>query len=148
MPQPETETESASELIGQGRVLASPMVMATVVASVQSGRTVVPWLLRDYRPDPPEGAAPLTGAEATALRSMLRAVVTDGSGRGLLDVPGPELIAKTGTAEFERDGQVLTHAWMVAAGSDLAVAVYVDEGVSGSRTAGPLLEEFIRAARG
>lgn len=148
VPQPETETESAAELIGQGRVLASPMVMATVVASVQSGRTVVPWLLRDYRPDPPEGAAPLTGAEATALRSMLRAVVTDGSGRGLLDVPGPELIAKTGTAEFERDGQVLTHAWMVAAGSDLAVAVYVDEGVSGSRTAGPLLEEFLRAARG
>jgi cell division protein FtsI/penicillin-binding protein 2 len=148
VPQPETETESAAELIGQGRVLASPMVMATVVASAQSGRTVVPWLLRDYRPDPPEGAAPLTGAEATALRSMLRAVVTDGSGRGLLDVPGPELIAKTGTAEFERDGQVLTHAWMVAAGSDLAVAVYVDEGVSGSRTAGPLLEEFLREARG
>lgn len=148
VPQPETETESAAELIGQGRVLASPMVMATVVASVQSGRTVVPWLLRDYRPDPPEGATPLTGGEATALRSMLRAVVTDGSGRGLLDVPGPELIAKTGTAEFERDGTVLTHAWMVAAGSDLAVAVYVDEGASGSRTAGPLLEAFLRAARG
>ena len=148
VPQPETETESAAELIGQGRVLASPMVMATVVASVQSGRTVVPWLLRDYRPDPPEGAAPLTGGEATALRSMLRAVVTDGSGRGLLDVPGPALIAKTGTAEFEKEGRVLTHAWMVAAGSDLAVAVYVDEGASGSRTAGPLLEAFLRAARG
>lgn len=148
VPQPETETESAAELIGQGRVLASPMVMAAVVASVQSGRTVVPWLLRDYRPDPPEGAAPLTGAETTALRSMLRAVVTEGSGRALLDVPGPELIAKTGTAEFERDGKVLTHAWMVAAGSDLAVAVYVDKGVSGSRTAGPLLEGFLRAARG
>jgi len=89
----------------------------------------------------------LTGGEASALRSMLRAVVTDGSGRGLLDVPGPELIAKTGTAEFEKDGEVLTHAWMVAAGSDLAVAVYVDEGESGSRTAGPLLEAFLRAAR-
>lgn len=147
VPQPESETEAAADLIGQGRVLASPMVMATVVASVQAGRTVVPWLVKDYRDDPPEGAAPLTGDEATALRSMLRAVVTDGSGRGLLDVPGPELIAKTGTAEFERDGKVLTHAWMVAAGSDLAVAVYVDEGESGSRTAGPLLEEFLRRAR-
>ncbi len=147
VPQPETETEAAADLIGQGRVLASPMVMATVVASVQAGETVVPWLVKDYRDGPPEGAKPLTGGEASALRSMLRAVVTDGSGRGLLDVPGPELIAKTGTAEFERDGEVLTHAWMVAAGSDLAVAVYVDEGESGSRTAGPLLEAFLRAAR-
>ena len=143
----ETETEAAADLIGQGRVLASPMVMATVVASVQAGETVVPWLVKDYRDGPPEGAKPLTGGEASALRSMLRAVVTDGSGRGLLDVPGPELIAKTGTAEFEKDGEVLTHAWMVAAGSDLAVAVYVDEGESGSRTAGPLLEAFLRAAR-
>ncbi len=147
VPQPETETEAAADLIGQGKVLASPMVMATVVASVQAGETVVPWLVKDYRDSPPEGAKPLTGAEASALRSMLRAVVTDGSGRGLLDVPGPELIAKTGTAEFEKDGKVLTHAWMVAAGSDLAVAVYVDEGESGSRTAGPLLEAFLRAAR-
>ncbi len=147
VPQPETETEAAADLIGQGRVLASPMVMATVVASVQAGETVVPWLVKDYRDGPPEGAKPLTGGEASALRSMLRAVVTDGSGRGLLDVPGPELIAKTGTAEFEKDGEVLTHAWMVAAGSDLAVAVYVDEGESGSRTAGPLLEAFLRAAR-
>jgi cell division protein FtsI/penicillin-binding protein 2 len=147
VPQPESETEAAADLIGQGRVLASPMVMATVVASVQAGRTVVPWLVKDYRDDPPEGAAPPTGSDATALRSMLRADVTDGSGLVLLDVPGPELIAKTGTAEFERDGEVLTHAWMVAAGSDLAVAVYVDEGESGSRTAGPLLEEFLRRAR-
>ncbi|MAY97893.1 MAG: penicillin-binding protein [Nocardioides sp.] len=98
VPQPETETEAAADLIGQGRVLASPMVMATVVASVQAGETVVPWLVKDYRDGPPEGAKPLTGGEASALRSMLRAVVTDGSGRGLLDVPGPELIAKTGTA--------------------------------------------------
>lgn len=147
VPQPETETEAAADLIGQGKVLASPMAMATVVASVQAGETVVPWLVKDYRDGPPEGVKPLTGGEASALRSMLRAVVTDGSGRGLLDVPGPELIAKTGTAEFERDGTVLTHAWMVAAGSDLAVAVYVDEGESGSRTAGPLLEAFLRAAR-
>ena len=39
-------------------MLASPLVMATVVASVQSGRTVVPYLLEDYRPEAdPDGAA-------------------------------------------------------------------------------------------
>lgn len=78
---------------------------------------------------------------------MLRAVVVSGSGRGLADIPGPPVIAKTGTAEFDREGKRLTHAWMVAAQGDLAVAVFVDVGDSGSRTAGPILEEFLRAVR-
>jgi cell division protein FtsI/penicillin-binding protein 2 len=95
----------------------------------------------------PDDAPRLTRAEDTALRSMLRAVVTSGSGAGLLDVPGPPVIAKTGTAEFERGGRLLTHAWMVAAQGDLAVAVFVDVGASGSGTAGPVLEAFLRGAR-
>ena len=78
---------------------------------------------------------------------MLRGVVTTGSGALLADVPGPPVIAKTGTAEFDQDGRRLTHAWMVAAQGDLAVAVYVDVGDSGSGTAGPVLEGFLRAAR-
>ena len=41
-----------------------------------------------------------TATEAAQLQAMLRGVVTDGSGRGLADVPGPPVIAKTGTAEF------------------------------------------------
>ncbi|MEP7739305.1 penicillin-binding transpeptidase domain-containing protein [Nocardioides sp. 31GB23] len=144
VPQPETDTEAAAALIGQGRVLASPMAMAAVVASVQEGATVVPTLVEGYTDDPPEGAAPLTRGEAEALRSMLREVVVSGSGRGLADLPGPAVLAKTGTAEFERDGEVLTHAWMVAAQGDLAVAAYVEVGESGSRTAGPLVEAMLR----
>ena len=31
---PESETEKAADMIGQGKILASPMVMATVAASV------------------------------------------------------------------------------------------------------------------
>ncbi|GAA4123859.1 penicillin-binding transpeptidase domain-containing protein [Nocardioides fonticola] len=144
VPPPGSQTQAAADLIGQGGVLASPMAMATVLASVVAGRTVVPWLVDDVRAEPPADAAPLTAAETGALRSMLRGVVTGGSGRGLLDVPGDPVIAKTGTAEFERDGRTLTHAWMVGAQGDLAVAVFVDEGSSGSGTAGPLLEAFLR----
>jgi cell division protein FtsI/penicillin-binding protein 2 len=77
---------------------------------------------------------------------MLRGVVTDGSGRGLLDVPGAPVIAKTGTAEFGTGTDLQTHAWMVAAQGDLAVCVYVDVGESGSGTAGPIVEGFLRAA--
>ena len=73
-------------------------------------------------------------------------MVTNGSGAGLADVPGAPVIAKTGTAEFERDGEILTHAWMIAAQGDLAVAVFVEVGASGSQTAGPILEAFLRGA--
>ncbi len=68
---------------------------------------------------------------------MLRGVVTSGSGIGLADVPGPQVIAKTGTAEFQGDKGIETHAWMIAAQGDLAVAVFVEVGQSGSSTAGP-----------
>lgn len=91
-------------------------------------------------------AAPLTPAEAEALRAMLRGVVTEGSGRGLADVPGAPVLAKTGTAEFGTGADPQTHAWMIAAQGDLAVAVFVEVGESGSRTAGPLLEAFLRGA--
>jgi cell division protein FtsI/penicillin-binding protein 2 len=144
---PASDTEAAADLIGQGTVLASPMAMATVIASVQAGHTVVPRLVDSVDVSVPDDAEPLSGQEAAQLRSMLRAVVTSGSGSGLLDVPGPPVLAKTGTAEFEQDGRVLTHAWMIAAQGDLAVAVFVDLGSSGSGTAGPILEAFLRAAR-
>lgn len=142
-----SETESAAQLIGQGTVLASPMVMAAVIGSAQSGKLVIPRLVESVDVTAPEGAQPLTRAEADALRSMLRSVVTDGSGRGLADVPGPPVIAKTGTAEFGAGADLETHAWMIAAQGDLAVAVFVEVGASGSSTAGPILEGFLRAAR-
>jgi cell division protein FtsI/penicillin-binding protein 2 len=56
------------------------------------------------------------------------------------------VLAKTGTAEFGTEAPLQTHAWMIAAQGDLAVAVFVDVGDSGSGTAGPLLERFLREA--
>lgn len=142
-----SKTESAAQLIGQGTILASPMVMAAVIGSAQSGQLVIPRLVDGVEVAPPDGAKPLEPAEAEALRSMLRSVVTDGSGRALADVPGPPVIAKTGTAEFGAGADLQTHAWMIAAQGDLAVAVFVEIGASGSGTAGPVLEAFLRAAQ-
>ncbi|MBL0749435.1 penicillin-binding transpeptidase domain-containing protein [Nocardioides baculatus] len=146
VPPPETETGAAADLIGQGTVLASPFAMATVAASVQAGRAVLPVLLPDHQVEqvPPE--QPLTQAEATTLRGLMRGVVDTGSGRFLLDVPGVTG-AKTGTAEYgepDASGELETHAWMIATRGDLAVAVFVETGVSGSQTAGPVLEAFLR----
>ncbi len=146
VPPPESTTAGAASMIGQGQVLASPMVMATVIASIQQGELVVPQLLKDVVSPPPAGVEPITADEAKQIQTMMRGAVA-GTSRFLLDVPGPPVIAKTGTAEFDRDGKRLKHTWMIAAQGDLAVCVYVDEGASGSRTAGPLLEAFLRAAR-
>ncbi len=143
---PSSETEKAADMIGQGGILASPMAMATVAASIQSGKTVLPRLVKTWDVEPAD-VPKLSRAEAAQLRGMLRGVVTSGSGSFLADVPGPPVIAKTGTAEFEKDGKILTHAWMIAAQGDLAVAVYVDIGASGSGTAGPILESFLREAQ-
>jgi cell division protein FtsI/penicillin-binding protein 2 len=143
---PASETEAAADMIGQGKILASPMVMATVIASIQSGSTVLPRMVKDVEVDQTD-VPELTGKEAAQLRTLLRGVVTSGSGSLLADVPGPPVIAKTGTAEFERDGRLRTHAWMIGAQGDLAAAVFVEEGSSGSGTAGPILESFLRTAR-
>ncbi|WP_251838242.1 penicillin-binding transpeptidase domain-containing protein [Oceanitalea stevensii] len=148
VPAPESETERAASLIGQGRVLASPLAMATVAASVQAGHAVLPQLVADTTPEAAEPAEPLTEEEAAQLRELMRGVVTEGSGIALDDVPGEPVLAKTGTAEYgnpDDDGAHETHTWMIAAQGDLAVAVLVETGVSGAQTAGPILEELLTA---
>ena len=143
VPDDPTATGRAARLIGQGKVEASPLAMAGVVASVSAGRTVLPQLIEGQVPK--STGAPLTADEADQLRQMMRAVVTEGSGRVLSGLDGP-VIAKTGTAEYGTKAPLRTHAWMIAAQGDLAVAVFVNDGESGSRTAGPLLRTFLSRA--
>ncbi|MGB3763586.1 MAG: penicillin-binding transpeptidase domain-containing protein [Ornithinimicrobium sp.] len=145
VPTPQGETEEAADLIGQGTVLASPLAMAGVAASVAEGRMVTPSLLVDHDQTRAHPDTPLSEAEAASLRDLMRAVVTQGSASFLADVPG-EVGAKTGTAEYgepDASGSLPTHAWMIAFAGDLAVAVFVETGVSGSQTAGPILKEFL-----
>lgn len=145
VPEPEGETEWAADLIGQGRVLASPLAMATVAASIQAGQTVMPHLIADQTGEATP-SQPLTADEAAALRTLMRAVVTEGSAPFLGAVPGEPVGAKTGTAEYggpDAEGAYPTHAWMIGIHGDLAVAVFVETGVSGAETAGPLLQSLL-----
>lgn len=143
VPEDPTETGRAAALIGQGKIEASPLAMAGVVASVRAGRTVLPHLVAGTKPK--AKGKPLTAAEADRLEAMMRSVVTSGSGRVLDGLDGA-VIAKTGTAEYGAKEPYRTHAWMIAAKGDLAVAVFVADGESGSRTAGPLLRAFLSGA--
>jgi len=141
-------TEHAASMIGQARVEVAPMDMATVVASVMTGAAVRPKLVMDN----PAAAAfppptkPLQPVEAQALQSMMGAVVSEGSGRVLAGVG--VTVAKTGTAEYGKQTPPRTHAWMVAGKGDLAVVAYVEDGVSGSQSAAPLVNAFLQAYTG
>ncbi|HEY0186947.1 MAG TPA: penicillin-binding transpeptidase domain-containing protein [Cellulomonas sp.] len=149
VPADSTGTEHAASMIGQGQVVVSPLGMATVAASVVAGSRVTPQLVvQDDLETPAAPAQALTSDEAAALRQMMRAVVTEGGATFLQDVPGDEVLAKSGTAQFGSDDDLQNHTWMIAAQGDLAVAVFVETGVSGVTTAGPLLEAFLDAAAG
>ncbi|WP_246006016.1 penicillin-binding transpeptidase domain-containing protein [Georgenia muralis] len=166
VPAEQEGTELAAAMIGQGRVTASPLAMATVAASVAASARVSPVLVTDVGGEPPAASegdrdgggddsagsgeeaaepAPITEAEAAALRAMMRAVVLEGTGTGLAGVPG-EVHAKTGTAEYGETGDTREHAWTIAFRDDLAVAVFVEEGVSGADTAVPLVAQFFASA--
>lgn len=145
VPQARTQTGQAAAMIGQGEVLASPLAMAAVAASVAAGQTVIPRLLPELPAASAEPAKPLTAKEARDLRAMMRAVVTEGTATFLADIPGPDVGAKTGTAEFGTKAPLQTHTWMIAHQGDMAVAAFVEVGDTGSTTVGPLLEEFLRA---
>lgn len=153
-------TSHAASMIGQAQIQASPLSMARVAASIAHGSLVTPRLVvpavgtdpasaaaaaTSPQPTSPPGT-PLTAAEAGALRDMMRAVVTEGSGALLLDVPGDPVLAKSGTAEFADQSGTGNHVWMLGIHGDLAVAVFVDKGDFGSTTSGPLLKQFLLAA--
>ena len=163
-------TEHAASMIGQGKVLMSPLAAAIMAGSVAKGSPVAPQLVLNPGADeeaatgaaatPSAGSTteaaaaapattsgtPVTAAEAAALADMMRAVVTSGHTGFLASVPGAPVAAKTGTAEFGSDNPPKTHAWIVAVHGDLAVAVFVEEGGLGATVSGPLLKEFLTAA--
>src|SRR5699024_8248830 len=119
VPQQAQGTDLAAAVIGPGDVLASPLPMATVAASIAAGTRVRPVLLPDYElPEQEEEPAALTETEATKLRQAMRAVVTEGTAHDLADIPGEEVLAKTGTAEGPEDE---TYGWLIAIQGDLAV---------------------------
>lgn len=151
VPEAESETERAAALIGQGKVLASPLAMATVAASVSAGETVSPRIVAGDGSDEESGesapshASSLSADEAAALRDMMRAAVTDGSA-SILSKVDPAVAAKTGTAEYgepDSSGAYRSHAWLIATQGDLAVAVFVARGKGGAATAGPLMRELL-----
>ncbi|MFE0425252.1 penicillin-binding transpeptidase domain-containing protein [Streptomyces sp. NPDC058953] len=143
VPANTSDNDKAAAMIGQGRVEASPLVMASVAATVKDGTFRQPVLVPDAVKNRAKATAPLPPGTAAELRSLMRAVVTEGSGDALRGLPG-EPGAKTGTAEFGTGKPPRTHAWFIGFQGDLAFAVLIEDGGSGGADAGPVAASFLR----
>ena len=145
-PAPADQTEAAASAIGQGRVTASPLQMATVAAAVDAGQWRAPHLI--LQPVPTASApavAPLAASVASALRDLMRLVVVSGTGSAAA-APGQIVFGKTGTAEFGNRTPPTTHAWFIGFRGGLAFAVLVEGGGVGGRVAAPIAAKFLSAA--
>lgn len=140
VPLPKDDVAEGASMIGQGTVTASPLQVALIAATVKHGTAQKPVLVPGKEP---AGAAaePLPAATATALRAMMRTTVTNGTAN-VLNGSGV-VSAKTGTAEVVANGKVVTNGWMNGYRGDVAFAVIVEGGASGSKAAGPILKNFL-----
>lgn len=130
----------AADMIGQGKVEASPLAMAMVAASIDSGvsrtPTLLPGLLSGTRLEQ------LDVGTVDDLQQLMRLVVTDGTGQSV-DLSGPPVYAKTGTAEFADGRRIGTNAWMIGFRGDIAFAVLVENGSSGAHDAAPVVTSLL-----
>jgi cell division protein FtsI/penicillin-binding protein 2 len=155
-----------SSAIGQGKVLATPLQMALVAATIGAdGMRPRPTLLKD---SDPQRVRATTKSVARTIKSYMRTVVTDGTG-GAAALPGVKVSGKTGTAELRttvkeepppevtdpdapppEDDTTDTDAWFVAfapySKPSVALAVMLVGQGTGGDTAAPAAGAVLKAA--
>jgi cell division protein FtsI/penicillin-binding protein 2 len=140
-PKPADKADLAASAIGQGRVLASPVQMASVAAAIASGGWHAPNLILQPARRAAPTVPPLSPVVVSTLQSFMASVVRAGGTAAGAGLP-PGTFGKTGTAEIDA-GQ--PHAWFVGYRGNLAFAVIVERGGVGGRVAAPLAARFLNA---
>ena len=125
-------SELAQEAFGEGQLIASPLAMASVAATVDTGTFRQPYLLAGT----PQVTATALPADTDAqLKEMMQAVVASGTAASVGF--GSGVYAKTGTADIA--GQEQPNSWLIAfdPAKDVAVACLVIGAGYGAQYAGP-----------
>jgi cell division protein FtsI/penicillin-binding protein 2 len=140
--------EQAQAAFGQGKTLVSPAALAAAAAAVARGQWQQPKLITDPAPAKPAQAGPQLKADSlTALKQMMREVVTGGTAKSLNGVPGDPIYAKTGTAEFDNNDPNKVHSWVIGFRGDLAFAVFIEDGGLSTDNAVPTAGRFFTALK-
>ena len=150
--------------IGQGDVVATPLQMALVAATIANDGVVPrPRLAEEIRDprggivrtfEPEELSRAMSDSTAAILTDMMVAVVENGTGTAA-QIPGLRVAGKTGTAQTVEGAA--PHAWFIAfAPADdprIAVAVIVENGgelgseATGGAVAAPIAKRLIELDR-
>ena len=146
--------------IGQRMLTVTPLQMACVAGAIATGRRVRPHFKRSVREDVDLGPLPYTAAQLRVVREGMVAVVNDplGSGvkggEGVVDARGRKVTVagKTGTAEVGVGERRRKNTWFIAYAPaedpEVAVALVIEDGVSGGGTAAPKVASVLRTAMG
>jgi hypothetical protein len=131
-------SELAQEAFGEGSLTASPLAMASIAATIASGKFRQPYLAAG---GPLVTAKRLPATTDSELKQMMRAVVTSGTAASIGF--GPDVYAKTGTADI--NGQGKPNSWLIAfePSRDVAVACLVVNAGYGASVAGPEVRAFL-----
>jgi len=131
-------SELAQEAFGEGQLTASPLAMASVAATVDTGAFKQPILIAGTRQ---VTATPLPASTDAQLKQLMQAVVTSGTAASIGF--GPGIYAKTGTADIQ--GQEQPNSWLIAfdPARDIAVACLVVNAGYGAQFAGPEAKAFL-----
>jgi peptidoglycan glycosyltransferase len=157
-----TPLEVGSTAIGQGRVLATSLLMAQAAQTVAAGGVHSDPVLESGGRPPRAPARVMSARTAQLMRRMMVAVVRYGTGTAAALGTGARVAGKTGTAELEStvdpeapaeeggDPRADTDAWFIAFAPArrprIAVAVMLVRAGAGGETAAPAARGVIRAA--
>ena len=157
-----SQGQTANASIGQGYVLASPLQMAMVTATVANGgiayKPSLIYQIQDHdgtitrRPEKIRGDLTktngLTRDQIEIVRRGMWKVVNEPGGTGTRGkVPGVFIAGKTGTAQFWRDGKKDNHTWFICFAPydnpKFAMAVLIQGAKAGARVPAPLASKIM-----
>ena len=155
-----TDGDTANISIGQGEIMATPVQVADIIATVANGGiknrvNIVDSItdengnkVREIRQK--EGDRIIEKDIADRIKGMMEKVIDEGTGTMInLDEYGGAA-GKTGSAETGEyiDGQSVVHAWFAGyfprRNPKYSIAVFIENGRMGGTVAGPVFEEIAK----